>query len=266
MKKNDVIRKAKYALWIPRKITRKPANEGAVISDLFPLRSDAHWQTHFELLNVSGLISGNNSSTQEKKARFVIFNRDGTKLVEKLIAIPSSGRRTVRLDKEFDPSVTAASSFAVFHEFFDQEIDIGESFLAERGYTGYSRSDSQIRGYVHGNFDSLAYKDGKIQTIGNAGILPRFYTVQHPLRGPATYEFFLSNPTSRTVKVRVLRGQDGKGWTEVERFKLSPRGSQIFTIESSEEPADFIRIRSLFYLGRPVVFRVAGRGFDVFHG
>jgi len=266
MKKSDVIRKAKYALWIPRKITRKPAEKGAVISDLFPLRSDEHWQTHFELLNVSGLISGDNSSTQDKKARFVIFDSEGTKLAEKLIAIPPSGRRTIRLDKEFDPSVTAASSFAVFHEIPDQALDIGESFLAERGYTGYARSDSQIRGYVHGNFDALAYKDGKIQTIGNKGILPRFYTVQHPLSGRATYEFFLSNPTSRSVKVRILKGQDGKGWAEVERFKLSPRGSRIFMIESRDEGASFIRIRSRFYLGRPVVFRIAGRGFDVFHG
>jgi len=66
--------------------------------------------------------------------------------------------------------------------------------------------------------------------------------------------------------VRVLKGQDGKGWAEVEHFKLSPRGSWIFKIESSDEKASFIRIRSQFYLGRPVVFRIAGRAFDVFHG
>ena len=102
MNKSDLIRKAKYALWIPRRITRKPENKGAVISDLFPLRSDETWQTHFELLNVSGLISGDNSSAQNKKARFVIFNSEGRKLTEKLVAIPSSGRRTVKLDNDFD--------------------------------------------------------------------------------------------------------------------------------------------------------------------
>jgi hypothetical protein len=264
--KNKLIRKAKYAFWIPRKITRKPSKKDVVISDLFPLRSDSHWQTHFELLNVSGLISGDNSSTQENKARFVFFNGEGTKLAEKLIAIPSSGRRTIKLDYDFDASTISASSFAVFHQIPDQAMDIGESVLAERGYTGFSRSDSQIRGYVHGNFDSLAYKNGKIQTLGNKGIFPRLYTVQHPLRGPANYEFFLSNPTSGTVKVRVLKGQDGKGWEEVERFWLSSRGSQIFKIECLDEKASFIRIRSRFYLGRPVVFRIAGSGFDVFHG
>ena len=266
MNKKNVIRKAKYAFWIPRKITREPAKKGAVISDLFPFRNDEYWQTYFELLDVSGLISGDNSSTQEKKARFVFFNGDGTKLAEKLVEVPPSGRRTIRLNEEFGPSIISASSFAVFHEIPYQELDIGESFLAERGYTGYSRSDSQIRGYVHGNFDSLAYKDGEIQTIGNAGILPRFYTVQHTLRGPATYEFYLSNPTSGTVKVRVLKGQDGKGWAQVERFALNSRGSRVFKIECNDENTNFLRIRSRVYLGRPVVFRIAGCGFDVFHG
>ena len=266
MKRSDFARKAKYALWIPKKITRKPASKGAVISDLFPLRCDSQWQTHFELLNVSGLISGNNSSVQEKSALFVFFNHEGTKMGEKLVAIPSSGRSSIALDNAFDSSISKASSFAVFHEFSDQTLEIGESFLAERGYTGYSRSDSRIRGYVHGNFDSLAYKDGKIQSVGNKGLLPRYYTVQHPLRGPATYEFFLSNPTSRSVEVRVLHGVEGEGWNEVEGFKLNPRGSRIFRVEKKGDKPSFVRIRSKFYLGRPVVFRLAGGGFDVFHG
>ena len=266
MKKNDVIRKAKYAIWIPRKITRKPRKMNAVISDLFPLRSDLQWQTHFELLNVSGLISGDNSSIQERNARFVFFSSEGVKLAERLIALPSSGRRTVNLDPEFEPSISSASSFAVFHESPIENLEIGESFLAERGYTGYSRTDSEIRGYVHGNFDALAYEGGEIQTIGNKGFLARFYTVQHPLRGPAIYEFFLSNPTPKSVSIKVLHREEGAEWTVVESFKLKSKGSRIFKIDKSDERASFIRIKSRFYLGRPVVFRFAKRGLDVFHG
>ena len=123
MKKIDLKRKVKYAIWIPRKITRKPASKGAVISDLFPLRSDTYWQTHFELLDVSGLISGDVSLAQEKSARFVFFNSAGSKLAEKLIAIPSSGRSSIALDNAFDSSISKASSFAVFHEFSDQTLE-----------------------------------------------------------------------------------------------------------------------------------------------
>ena len=267
MKKKDLLRKAKYALWIPRKITRNPKVEGSVISDLFPLRSDFQWQTHFELLNVAGLISGDNSLTQEKCARFIFFDGEGEKLAEKLITVPSSGRKTVFLNSELDPSISSrASSFAVFHESSRDGLDIGESFLAERGYTGYSLSDSAIRGYVHGNFDSLSYSDGEIKAIGNKGLLTRLYTVQHPLRGPAIYEFFLSNPTPRSVSVKVLHGDESKKWSEIERFELKSKGSRIFRVKKEDELASFIRIRSKFYLGRPVVFRISGRGLDVFHG
>jgi hypothetical protein len=267
MKKNDLLRKAKYALWIPRKITRNPKVKGSVISDLFPLRSDSQWQTHFELLNVAGLIEGDNVLTQEKSARFIFFDGEGEKLAEKLISIPSSGRKTVFLNSELDPSISSrASSFAVFHESSRDGLDIGESFLAERGYTGYCLSDSAIRGYVHGNFDSLSYSDGKIEAIGNKGLLTRLYTVQHPLRGPAIYEFFLSNPTPRPVSVKVLHGNESKKWSEIEGFELKSRGSRIFRVKKEDELASFIRIRSKFYLGRPVVFRISGRGLDVFHG
>jgi hypothetical protein len=267
VKKKDLIRKAKYALWIPRKITRNPKVKGSVISDLFPLRSDSQWQTHFELLNVAGLISGDNVLTQEKHARFIFFDGEGEKLGEKLITVPSSGRKTVFLNSELDPSISShVSSFAVFHESQSDGLDIGESFLAERGYTGYCLSSSAIRGYVHGNFDSLSYKDGKIKAIGNKGLLTRLYTVQHPLRGPATYEFFLSNPTPRPVSVKVLHGDESKEWSEIERFKLKSKGSCIFRVEKKDEGASFIRIRSKFYLGRPVVFRISGLGLDVFHG
>lgn len=267
MKKKDLLRKAKYALWIPRKITRNPKLKGSVISDLFPLRSDSQWQTHFELLNVTGLISGDNALTQDKHARFIFFDGEGEKLVEKLITVPSSGRKTVFLNSELDSSISSrASSFAVFHESQSDGLDIGESFLAERGYTGYSLSNSAIRGYVHGNFDSLSYKDGKIRAIGNKGLLTRLYTVQHPLRGPATYEFFLSNPTPRPVSVKVFHGDESKKWSEIERFELKSKGSRIFRVEKEDDGTSFIRIRSKFYLGRPVVFRISGQGLDVFHG
>ena len=267
MNKKELLRKAKYALWIPRKITRNPKVIGSVISDLFPLRSDSQWQTHFELLNVAGLISGDNVLTKEKLARFIFFDGEGEKLAEKLITVPSSGRKTVFLNSELDPSISSrASSFAIFHESQSDGLDIAESFLAERGYTGYCLSNSAIRGYVHGNFDSLSYKDGKIKAIGNKGLLTRFYTVQHPLRGPATYEFFLSNPTPRTVTVKVHHCDESKKWSEIERFELKSKGSRIFRVEKEDELASFIRIRSKFYLGRPVVFRISGRGLDVFHG
>ena len=260
-----ICRKIKFSVWIPRHISRIPRVSGSVISDLFPLRITENWKTHFELLDVQGLIAGDNSLGRNKRARFVFFDEEGEQVGEKFCLTPTSGRATIELSSEFHPSISEAATFAVFHEGADS-LDLGVSFLAERGYTCYSRLDSEMRAYVHGNFDSLAFKNGQIQSIGNKGLLPRFYTVQHPLRGPAKYEFFLSNPSPRSVKIKILHGAEGKKWCEIERFELRSKGSRIFKVDKSDDKATFIRIRSRFYLGRPVVFRISGRGLDVFHG
>jgi hypothetical protein len=54
-------RKIKFSVWIPRHISRIPKLSESVISDLFPLRIAENWKTHFELLDVQGLIAGDNS-------------------------------------------------------------------------------------------------------------------------------------------------------------------------------------------------------------
>ena len=113
MKIKTLYRKSKFALWIPKKITRTPRSSSASISDLFPLRNDEDWKTYFELLDITGLISGDNSRSGEKKARFVFYDKEGTQLGEKLENVSSNGRTTLRLDENFDSRTKFASSFSV---------------------------------------------------------------------------------------------------------------------------------------------------------
>ena len=266
MKLKKFIEKAKYSIWIPKNISSPPSLERATISDIFPLRHMNGWETHFELLDTRGLISGDNSNPNGRTAQLVFFDNAGSTLGEELIEIPRTGRKTVKLDSHFSSFVSNASAFAVFHGERDKSVNLEGSYLAERGYTGYSRIGCDIRGYVHGNIDAIASVSGKFQTIGNQGLLPRNYNVQHPLRGPATYEFFISNPTHRTALIKVLHGNTEGGWKETESFLLKSRGSKIFRIEKSDEEATFVRLRSHLYMCRPVVFRITQWGFDVFHG
>ena len=262
-----LIRKFKHVLFIPKGITQKPLSTRAVISDLFPLRDDSDWQTFFELLNVPGIIAGDNAQKRKTNARFIFFSKTGEVVGERVVEVGNLGRQTTLLDSDFFGGINKARSFSVFHEDLPTELDIGQSYLAERGYSGYLRKGSAIRGYVHGNLDAIASSQGgRLESLGNQGILPRVYQVQHPLRGPATYEFFLPNPCKRRVSVQVQhRGESGK-WLNMLRFRLNPRGSEIFLVEKVDDFPTFIRIKSRLYLGRPVVFRVAGDGIDVFHG
>ena len=50
-----------YSLFLGKNLTKVPSDKSAVISDLFPIKKDSDWKTEFELLNVPGLINGNNN-------------------------------------------------------------------------------------------------------------------------------------------------------------------------------------------------------------
>jgi hypothetical protein len=259
-------RKAKYAVFIPKRITKTPKIPGSVISDLFCMRFDSDWKTYFELLNIEGLILGDNSSNLKTHAEFVFFDSSGNKIGSKSVEVGKFGRQTVPLDETFLSNIKDASSFSVFHKTTDHQLDLQGSYLAERGYTGYKKIDSAIRGYVHGNLDAVAQSDQGIEMLGNQGILRRAYQVQHPLRGPARYEFFLTNPCSRPSLIHIQAKEIGGKWREIDRFTLNSRGSRLWTIEKGDSEATFVRVKSRLYLGRPVVFRIQGAGVDVFHG
>jgi hypothetical protein len=259
-------RKAKYAIFIPRRVTKTPKISGSVISDLFCIRFDKEWKTYFELLNIEGLISGNNSPNLTTFAEFVFFDSEGKRIGSKNVEVGKFPRQTVLLDESFIINIKEAASFSVFHSKPHEELDLNGSYLAERGYAGYKKLNSAIRGYVHGNLDAIAKSDQGFELLGNQGIIRRSYQVQHPLRGPARYEFFISNPCKRSSRILIeTKGPSGK-WREIERFTLNPRGSKIWAVEKSSFEPSFIRVKSRLYLGRPVVFRIAGQGIDVFHG
>ena len=259
-------RKAKYAFFIPRGVTKTPKVDGSVISDLFCIRNDSGWKTYFELLNIEGLINGDNSADSKSEAEIVFFDNNGEKVGSKVVEVGKFGRETLQLDVSFFPGVDKAATFSIFHNKVSKSSDFQGSYLAERGYAGFKKSDAPIRGYVHGNLDAVAFSDRGIEMLGNQGIIRRSYQVQHPLRGPALYEFFLSNPCKRSSQIVVeTKGLTGK-WSEIERFTLNPRGSRLWAIKKNDGEPTFVRVKSRLYLGRPVVFRTHGQGIDVFHG
>lgn len=266
MKVEDITRKAKYGVFIPRKITRKPKYSGSVISDLFILRTSEGWRTYFELLNIPGLLNGSYSATPRHKILFVFFDQFGHEVGRKHINAPVNARQTLEMSAGFFPKIGKASTFAVFHTDFELDDDLAGSFLAERGYSGYQRENLPIRGYVHGNLDSISLHKNRIQMLGNAGILPRFYQVQHPFTGEAKYELFITNPCNQKIRIRVQVRTPNSHWEKYLTFTLEPRGSQKFTLNLLEKDIKFVRILSRFYLGRPVIFRGNEQTLDVFHG
>jgi hypothetical protein len=266
MRMKDFKQKLKYAVFIPKKVTRRPSNSGSVISDLFPVRNDARWQTFFELLNIPALLNGGYSSESSHEVLFIFFDQNGTEVGRKSIPAPNDARHTQELGDRFFPEIEKAATFSVFHSGYFLEDDLDGSFLAERGYVGYQRLGLPIRGYVHGNLDSIAFHEGKLQLLGNAGFLRRSYQVQHPMTGEAEYEFILTNPSDSKVKVRVELKSEKTLWRKHLTFTLNPRGSRVFSLNVADREVKFVRIVSRLYLGRPVIFRNTLQSMDVFHG
>ena len=265
MEAKDLFRKFRYLLFIPRKVTRVPKNQESVISDLFCIRDDSNWETYFELLDVVSLIEGISGEHPNEGVKMFFFDNKGNKVSEKFVPFGSNARKTIKIDKNFIGSSTA-STFAVFHPSSISQEKLKGSYLAERGYCGYKRIDTQIRGYVHGNLDAVAFSNQGLELLGNQGLLSRYYQVQHPLRGVAEYEFFLTNPSKRKATVTFQIWSEKTGWRSHQRFILSPGGCCSSRVKSVNSEIQFVRVKSRFYLGRPVVFRNEANSFDVFHG
>jgi hypothetical protein len=263
---HDLKRKMKYGIFIPRKVTRTPHVKGSVISDLFLVRSNQTWKTYFEVLNIPSLLNGNYSSDQRHNLVFIFFDSGGREIGRKSIQSPQVARESLLLDSHFFPQIEEASTFSLFHTDFSCETDLGDSFVAERGYTGFQRIDLPIKGYAHGNLDAVSYFGGSIQMLGNAGFLRRSYQIQHPATGPANYEFFIVNPSNRKVKIKFQQRDKSSSWKSFESFVLNPRGSRVVSVSLTLGQIKFIRVVSPLYLGRPVVFRNTAKSLDVFHG
>lgn len=259
----ELLRQLRILFFLGRGLTRVPTERSLCISDLFPIRRGDDWETYFELIDVNNLTKGMSTGVA-KPVSFYFHDNQGNFLGKESIMVGSKSRMTIDLAAEF-PQYKEAASFSVFHQALDDER-FGSSFLAERGYTGYEYKKLGVRGYVHGNLDSIALNsDSELQPLGKRSALNRRYLVQHVLSGPAQYEFALTNPTPRTVTVRFELKVNGD-WKESERVKIPSKGLHIFQTNLGAGHSSLLRVVSKLSMGRPVVFRLTQESMDVFHG
>lgn len=255
-------------LYLSSDFVKKPKSMASVISDLFIWRSNNLWQTHFELLDIYGLISCDLASSSERNTNIVFFDKNGKFLFEKTLERNAFARNTLYIKallKESNLSeekIGEYGTFAVFH-FIDQPIE-SDSLLTDRGYCGYEYNNSHFRGYVHGNFDAIAKSEKKIEHLMGYGKLSRPYNLQHILRGPSTYDIALVNPTNISQKIKIEIEKNGK--TSFVNTVLSSGGLSITNIPLLESENARVKVISKMYMARPSIFRYTKESMDVFHG
>jgi hypothetical protein len=261
-----VKRRLKFAIFIGKNLTKVPSDKSAVISDLFPIKTNSDWKTEFELLNVAGLIIGDNVLNKKYSVDFYFFSASGKLLGIRSVELKNIGRQTTSLATYLDHELQDAKTFAVFHPNLQDDFDMAGSYLAERGYAGYEFKNLGVKGYVHGNLDAVALSKGSIEPLGQTSLISRFYTVQHCLTGPSKYEFVFTNPTSRKIKITPYISYSPNKWSKCESFQIASLGTYTHSVTVNDSERAYVRFKSRLSLARPVVFRIANDSMDVFHG
>ncbi len=265
---NSLIERIKYKIYLFKNLTANPGKKDYVVSDLFPIRNDSGWETFFELLNINAILSADYSLSTESGyvAKFYFFDSNGNYLGFRNIGRTGVARQTIELKSLINSEIKNAVLFAVFHEKSTKELDIGESLIAERGYTGFEYKSKGARSYVHGNHDAIAFNGTGTKLIGNYGYKSRYYYVQHPIANGAKYEFLFVNTTMKNQNLKFQISIGLNKWKKLYNIKLKPGGSHMLPIDSVQDKVAFLRIKSRLYLSRPVVFKRNNNSFDVFHG
>jgi hypothetical protein len=247
-------------------ITKIP-REASVISDLFPLRIEEDWNTHFELLDFHRMLNPNEERVSLNVELF-FYAASGQFLAKKNIEISSSLKQPLDLKMICSKlGVKQDGCFAVFHQNNSSWVDDQQSFLAERGYIGYSNKRmGPIKSYVHGNLDAIALSSmGKLQLLGNTSFFSKKYNLQHILENKFDHELFFVNPTLKTLTIEVE--EKSKNNAIVTTIQIAPNGITRFKKKRTKNKQDtHVTIKSKLFLCRPVIFKIMPTSFDVFHG
>ena len=257
-----MIRKIKSRL---EPLVKRPSNVNAVISDLFVWRSSPEWDTYFDFIDLPGLFDpGLPSATTDVKS--VFFDAEGEILFEKKQSIHTHKRNTMHISKELSHFEKHIGTFAIFHGATPQTVQEAGSFISDRGYISYRYKNSDIRSYMHGNLDAIAYLgDGQYESLVSKCFLKRQYALQFLFEKNSTYEIIIINPTQskQVISMAYLSAKDSARLNE-QVYRLAPRALRVIKLNCEDDQR--IIFDSKIPMARPMVYRLAEKHCEVFHG
>jgi len=260
---SSLIRKAKRAPWVlmGQKLTKKPSNSGAFVSDLFIWRCDQNWNTFFELFDVAGLFGDDIIH----HVNIVFFDDSGNKFFQQTLELNGLVRQVISISSlllALDNVPSSYGTFAVFHQKIPDEISELGSFISERGYVSYQYKDAPLRSYMHGNVDAI---DDTMTNLGGTGLFSRRFNLQYVLEANKDYEIVLVNPSSSKKKTEfIVMSFDNKIQFQ-ENIILKSRQALALPIKRLPNDGRLV-IKSKIIMARPVVFTFNNHRVDVFHG
>ena len=246
-------------------ITRIPSRK-SVISDLFINRIENDWETHFEFLKTNHILSPEGNNVFNNEATIFFFTGKGEFNGSKEIDSLTYMKNTLNISSIAKSlGIFHDGLFAIFHHKAPDWYEKYNSFLAERGYIGYSNlHKGNLKSFVHGNMDSIALDENKNQfLLGETSFLKKEYHLQHLMEHNKLYELFIVNNSKKTQQVSFFEKNE-KSNREI-KLIIPPGGFDKFIKSKSNEDSKII-VKSKLPLARPIVFKHMESSFDVFHG
>ena len=241
----------------------KEPRKKSVVSDLFTLRIEDGWETYlaFKLHEMLNPGSGKKNSA----VYMYFFDKKGNFIAKDRVAMSFMPKKTILINEIASKfNIQKDGTFAVFHDNSPIWLERYGSFLADRGYIGYSNPQrGLIKNFVHGNFDAIAL-DAKNKTslLGNSSLFKKEYRLQHYLDKNFEYEFFWVNTTNKPQVIQICTVSENDSFEN--EIQLYPGG--LGTFKSKNKIATRIIIKSRLYLARPIIFKYMSTSFDIFHG
>ena len=265
-KLTNFLRRAKRAPWIlGQRLVRAPSNIDSSVSDLFIWISDDDWKTFFELIGICGLFEDKPS-----KALLYLYDKNGNTLGIHSFELDTHKKTTINISKLLPSNSGDFGTFSIFHMSSPRSITQYESFIAERGYTGYQYKSSTLLSFVHGNHDAIAYnrKSEKTELLGSSSLFKRDFNLQYLLEPEHKYFIGIVNNSNfeKNIKLSVVKNKNLYGTLYYNEFVIKPNGIHFAFVQLKSGQKGRVVINSKLIMARPIIIRIKGNNMDVFHG
>jgi len=265
-KLTNFLRRAKRAPWIlGQRLVRAPSNIDSSVSDLFIWISDDDWKTFFELIGICGLFEDKPS-----KALLYLYDKNGNTLGIHSFELDTHKKTTINISKLLPSNSGDFGTFSIFHMSSPRSITQYDSFIAERGYTGYQYKSSTLLSFVHGNHDAIAYnrKSEKTELLGSSSLFKRDFNLQYLLEPEHKYFIGIVNNSNfeKNIKLSVVKNKNLYGTLYYNEFVIKPNGIHFAFVQLKSGQKGRVIINSKLIMARPIIIRIKGNNMDVFHG
>ena len=229
------------------------------VSDFFFWSNTSKLKTNFFLNNLASQIIPNKQLRD--LITIFIYSYDGNLIKSEKIKLDPFQSKIMYFD-DLEPNMFG--SFCVFHTFNEIEnlLKPYESFLSERGYSGFSNDGSHWN-FIHGNTACLELHNETPKSLLCRTLKKNIYRPQIIFDDNSKNTLIFNNPSNKNIKVNLVEYNIDRSMTFESSISIKKKGTVLANLRPK---TSFVNIFSNFLLHRPLILRNYKKTFDILHG